>query len=87
MDFKQITRFSDCGDFWGNSVEKNGFDKMLSFCQILEIALRHKCTVITKNGGGKWYIKGENKPFDDSVKKAIQHEGKHPGQITWVIKY
>lgn len=62
MNFKQITKFEKCDILiHKNNVETNGFDKNISFEEIINIAIENNCKIIIKNGlCGKWYLKGQN---------------------------
>ena len=53
----------------GNDVEWYGFDKNTTLGEMIDKAIEHKCTVITKNGGGKWYLKGLGKDYHFSKEK------------------
>jgi len=49
-------------DVWAfkNQVEWLGFPKERTFGQMVDLAIQHNCNIITKNGGGKWYLKNED---------------------------
>jgi hypothetical protein len=82
-----IERYDDCDVYIrDNSVEWYGFDSETSFGVILDKALANKCSAITKNGGGKWYLKGEGKTYSEVTEKAKEQQGKHARRKTWVIR-
>jgi hypothetical protein len=87
---KNIQMFTDCDVYiMKNEVEHLGFDKNKSFGEIVDLAILHKCTVITKNGSGKWYLKGQEKKYAETLVKiqANAGVGKFPRIKCWLIEY
>ena len=69
-----------------NNIEQFGFDKNKTFGEMLDLAVLNKCNIITKNGRGKWYLKGQNKDFNDSLMKAEENAGKFQRIKCWLIQ-
>jgi hypothetical protein len=85
---KSITRFNECDVYiCGNDVEWYGFDKNSSLGEMIDKAIENKCTVITKNGNGKWYLKGIGKEHADTMEKVEKNVGKYPRLTVWVLEY
>lgn len=83
---KSIQLYEDCDIFiGGNNIEWLGYDKDTTFGEMVDKALEHQCCVITKNGGGKWYLKGLNKTPEEAREKAEQNAGKYPRLKAWII--
>jgi hypothetical protein len=56
---KSIVLYENCDVYYGsNDIERLGFDKNITFGAMIDTAIEHKCNIITKNGNGKWYLKG-----------------------------
>ena len=70
-----------------NNVEHLGFDKTKTFEEMIELAKQHKCIIISKNGGGKWYLKGQGKNYTTTKEKMIEKTGKFPRIKCWLIEY
>ena len=67
---KNIQMFNDCDVYiMKNEVEHLGFDKNKSFGEMVDLAILNKCSVITKNGSGKWYLKGQEKNYAETLIK------------------
>jgi hypothetical protein len=46
-----------------NDIEKRGFAKTLSEEEIIQLAIKHSCPLVVKNGKkGRWYLKGRGIP-------------------------
>ena len=85
---KSIKFYEDCDVYiLDNSVEKYGFDKNESFGEMINKAIEHKCNVITKNGNGKWYLKGQDKVYSTSKEKIEKNVGKYPRMKTWLLEF
>ena len=87
---KNIQMFNDCDVYiMKNEVEHLGFDKNKSFGEMIDLAILNKCTVITKNGSGKWYLKGQEKNYAETLVKikANAGVGKFPRIKCWLIEY
>jgi len=53
-----ITLFTEKDVFpFKNKVEWLGFSKENTLGQMIDLAMQNDCNMITKNGGGKWYLK------------------------------
>jgi hypothetical protein len=70
-----------------NSVEWLGFDKHKTFGEMVDLAILHKCHIITKNGGGKWYLKGQDKDYISSMNKIENAAGKYPRIKCWILEF
>ena len=71
----------------GNNIEWNGYDKNTTFEEMLEKAKEHRCCIITKNGRGKWYLKGLGKDYTSSREKLEKNLGKYPRIKCWLIEF
>jgi hypothetical protein len=88
MAVQRITQYIDCDVYiGGNNIEWLGYDKNTTFGEMVNKAIEHKCTIITKNGGGKWYLKGLDKNYAESKEKIEKNMGKYPRIICWLIEY
>jgi len=70
-----------------NAVEHYGYPADTTFGEMVNLAIANKCTAITKNGGGKWYLKGQGKEYEETRSKAEEAEGETPRKKVWVIKF
>ncbi|NBY14787.1 MAG: hypothetical protein EBQ72_00330 [Actinobacteria bacterium] len=83
-----ITLFTDKDVFpFKNKVEWLGFSKENTLGQMIDLAMQNDCNMITKNGGGKWYLKNED--YNEIIHRMNAQEDKYhrPRYITYVIKY
>lgn len=72
---KSINRYEGLDVYpFKNEVEWHGFDKNMSFGEMVNLAINNDCNLITKNGvGGKWYLKradyeeAKNKLHDGTI--------------------
>jgi len=84
---QSIQQYEDCDVYiGGNNIEWLGYAKETTFGQMVDLALQHDCCIITKNGGGKWYLKGLNKTYKEAKEKCEQNAGKYPRIMVWHIK-
>lgn len=82
-----IQCYEDCDIFiGGNNIEWLGYAKETTFGQMIDLAMEHKCCVLTKNGGGKWYLKGLHKTYEEAKEKAEQNVGNYPRIKVWLIQ-
>jgi len=74
MSYTNITRFPKCDILLHkNDVDWYGFDKTYTEGQMIDLAIKHQCPIIIKNGiNGKWYLKGKGNTIE-SLKRKI-HE-------------
>ena len=85
---KSIQMYSDTDVYIrGNVVEWYGYDKDTTFEEMINKAIENKCTVITKNGGGKWYLKGLGKDYQSSKEKIEKNVGKYPRIKVWLLEF
>jgi hypothetical protein len=69
-----------------NKVEWYGFAAETTLGQIIDIAIQNNCNIITKNGGGKWYLKNEN--YSDALSVLNDNEKARRARfICYLIKY
>lgn len=54
-----------------NDVERLGFNKNMTYEEMLSLAIKHKCPIIIKNGNGKWYLKGQGIDFTTVKEKVL----------------
>jgi hypothetical protein len=83
-----IRRFTDKDPFpFKNKVEWLGFSKENTLGQMIDLAMQNDCNMITKNGGGKWYVKNED--YNEIIRRMNNEENKYhrPRYITYVIQY
>lgn len=86
---QSMNMYNAC-DYGGvNRVESLGFDKEKTFYEILAIATENKCSIIIKDGNGKWYLKAQNVADYDSLKEKIEENvGKSPAsRKCWLLKF
>ena len=82
-----IERFDDCDIYIRqNEVEAYGYPAETTFGEMVDKALANNCVAITKNGGGKWYLKALGQPYNTVNAKATEAAGKFPRMKTWVIR-
>lgn len=85
---KSITFYDDCDVYFGeNDIECYGYDKNITFGEIVDKAIEHKCNVIIKNGKGKWYLKGLDKDYNISKEKIEKNVGNYPRRKCWLIEF
>lgn len=58
-----------------NDVERLGYSGSYSFDYMINLAKHHNCPILVKNGGGKWYLKGMGKSYDELKVKVDDKEG------------
>jgi hypothetical protein len=78
MTFNRITRYSKCDILLNqNDVEWYGFDKTKTEGEMINLAVKNECPIITKNGiNGKWYLKGKGKLTEYLKSKIDENIGK-----------
>jgi len=66
MNYTKITRYLKCDIlFHINDIEHNGYDKNITECTMIDLAVLNNCPIIIKNGKkGKWYLKGREKSIE-----------------------
>jgi hypothetical protein len=85
---KSIRLYNDCDVYIrGNNIEWYGYDKNTTFGEMVDKATEHKCNVITKNGNGKWYLKGLGKDYTTSKERIEKNVGKYPRLKCWLIEF
>ena len=83
-----IERYDQCDIYvMQNDVEWYGIAAETSFGEMVDKAQQNNCTVITKNGGGKWYLKAQGKPYTEAKSKAEEASGKTPRVKAWILRY
>ena len=77
MSFTRITRYLNCDILIRqNDIEYYGFDKNKSEGEMIDLAIKNGCSIITKNGkNGKWYLKGKGKTTEYLKDKIEKHIG------------
>ena len=83
MSFSSITRYEKVDILIGkmyNNLQPLGFEKTKTECEMIDIAVKNGCSIITKNGrNGKWYVKGYLKgkriPNEDLKAKLEKNKG------------
>ena len=70
-----------------NDVEKYGFAKTISEEEMIQLAIKHGCPVIIKNGKkGKWYLKGRGITHEALRQKIANNLGeKREGVYTILL--
>lgn len=69
-----------------NQVEWYGYPSTHTFGQMLDLAIANNCNIITKNGGGKWYLKTEN--YEDTIVKMNDPDKyNRPRHIYYLIQF
>jgi hypothetical protein len=77
MIYNKITRYSNCDILLHqNEVEIYGFDKDKTEGEMIDLAVKHDCPIIVKNGKGKWYLKGKGKSIEFLKTKIDEQIGK-----------
>ena len=85
---KSIKLYEDCDVYIRQqNIEWYGYDKNLSFGEMLDKAILYKCNILTKNGNGKWYLKGLGKDYKTSEEKCIKNAGKTKRIKCWLIDF
>ena len=79
MNYDRITRYANCDILiHKNDIEPLGFDKTKTEYEMIDLALKNGCSIITKNGrNGKWYLKGKEKTIDFLKSKINENIGKY----------
>jgi hypothetical protein len=70
-----------------NDIEIYGYDKNTTFGEMIDKALENKCIIITKNGKGKWYLKGLDKDYVITKEKLEKNVGKTLRSKCWLIEF
>lgn len=69
-----------------NQVEWYGYPATNTFGQMLDLAIQNNCNIITKNGGGKWYLKNED--YADTLERMNEPDKyNRPRHIYYLIQY
>jgi hypothetical protein len=78
MSYSSITRFSNCDILISkNDIEFYGFPKTKTEGEMIDLAVKHGCPIIVKNGKkGKWYLKGQGKQIAELKSKINENLGK-----------
>ena len=78
MSYTTIHRYLKCDILIGsNDVEYYGFDYNKTEGEMIDLAIKHNCPVIVKNGyNGKWYLKGQKYLTEDLKIKLSEAVGK-----------
>lgn len=85
---KSIKIYENCDVYvMGNDVQQLGFAKETTFGEMIDKATENNCAIITKNGGGKWYLKGQGKDYTETLLKIEENAGKFPRIKVWLIEY
>ena len=86
LSMASVTEYTDC-DFWihRNDIQRLGFDKTLSYGEMIDLALKHRCPIIVKNGKGKWYLKGNGRTKDEIQRQIEKHLGKRRRRILYFV--
>jgi hypothetical protein len=86
---QSVIRYDACNyGNGGNIVEPLGFDKTTTFDRMIAVAIENNCSVIIKNGKGKWYLKAQNTDYELVKERLEANKGKSPGgRMCWLIKY
>lgn len=85
---KSILFYDNCDVYvHNNDIEIHGFDKNATFEEIIDKAIQNKCIIITKNGNGKWYLKGFDKDYVITKEKLEKNVGKYPRRKCWLIEF
>jgi hypothetical protein len=73
-----MTRFLKCDILINkNDVERYGFEKTKTEGEMIDLAIKHKCHIIIKNGiNGKWYLKGKGEQIEYLKSKIDEKLGK-----------
>lgn len=85
---KSIILYNDCEVYIReNNIEWYGYDKNTTFGEMIDKAIENKCIIITKNGNGKWYLKGLGKDYTISKENLEKNLGKYPRKKCWLIEF
>ena len=83
-----VTEYPEC-DFWCGTKYNNimcyGFDKTLSYGEMIDLALKHRCPIIVKHGKGKWYLKGNGRDKDEIQRQIEKALGKKRRRILYFV--
>lgn len=86
--FKSIKLYNDCDVYRNqNNIQPYGFNKNMTFGEIIDKAIEYKCFIIIKNGKGKWYLKGIDKDYMISKQKIEENVGKYPRRKCWLVEF
>lgn len=69
-----------------DSVSPYGFNKDMTFKEMVSLAIEHKCPIIVKNGRGKWYLKGQGKTIEQLRGKIEENKGKYERRSLWLLE-
>ena len=83
MSYTTIRRYLKCDILIGsNDVEYYGFDHNKTEGEMIDLAVKHNCSLIVKNGKtGKWYLKGQKYLGEDLKGKISEAVGKSPDGV------
>ncbi len=85
---KSMKMYEDCDVYIrGNDIEWLGFNKEMTLGEMIDKAIQTKCNIITKNGNGKWYLKGLDKDYHISKEKIENNVGKYPRLKCWLLEF
>jgi len=85
---KSVLFYDDCDVYMNNNdIEIHGYDKNTTFGEMIDKAIENKCIIITKNGKGKWYLKGLDKDYVITKEKLEKNVGKKPRSKCWLIEF
>lgn len=83
-----IRFYNDCDVYIrGNDIEYYGYPPTTTFGEMVDKAIEHNCSIITKNGNGKWYLKGLGKDYHVSKEKIERNVGRFPRLKVWLIEF
>jgi len=87
MNFKSIKLYenSDVFAFSLGNVEYYGYSSSKTIGEMIDIAIQNNCKIIMKQGKGKWYLKGQDKEYDNLKTKLETNNGKYPRRKCWLI--
>jgi hypothetical protein len=79
MNWNKMTRYQKTDILIGsNNIERLGFNSTKTELEMIDLAIKNKCPIITKAGySGKWYLKGKDKSLDELKTKINIDLGKH----------
>ena len=88
VTIKSIKQYENCDIYIRqNNVQLLGFDNTKTLEEMIEIARQNKCIIIAKNGGGKWYLKGQGKNYNTTEEKIATKIGKFPRIKCWLLEF
>ena len=87
MTYTTITRFLNCDLLiHKNDIQNLGFDKNYTEGEIIDLAVKHGCPIIIKNGKGKWYLKGQGKTIDELKGLINNNIGKYERRVCLILE-